>query len=109
MPVSSPTAPLVSIRIENASDVDFDEVSVFFPDQPSQPVHYGAIQQGAVSDYQQTTRAYRFAPIEVRVGTQTLVLRPIDYVGETALPAGRFTYVLKVQDARLHIDLRPEQ
>lgn len=109
MAISSPTTPLVSIRIKNASDVDLDEVYVFFPDQPSQAVHYGAIKKGTVSDYRSTARAYRFAHVEVKMGNQMLVLRPIDYVGEEPLPAGRFTYVINVQDERLHIDLRQEE
>lgn len=108
MPTSPSTTARVRIRIENSSAFDFDDVLVFFPDQPRQAVHYGAIQQGAMSDYHPTTRAYRYAHVEVQAGDRHLVLRPTDYVGEEALPAGRFTYVLSIDGDSLRLRLRQD-
>lgn len=106
---SSGAAASVSIRIENGSALDLDEVLVFFPDQPSRAVNYGSIKKGAVSEYHRTSRAYRYAHIEAKAGNRIFVLRPIDYVGEEELPAGRFTYVIKIQGESLSIALRKEE
>ena len=109
MIASASAAAAVSIRIENASNLDFDAVFVFFPDHPGQAVSYGPIQKGAVSDYQNTSRAYRYAHVEAKVGNRTFTLRPIDYVGEEELPTGRFTYVLRIEGERLSTDLRKDE
>jgi hypothetical protein len=93
------------IRVRNASAVDFDEVRVFFPDDPAAAVSYGAVKAGAASDYKPVGRAYRYAHIEATAGEREFVLRPIDYVGEEELPAGRFTYVLSIVADRLTVDL----
>jgi hypothetical protein len=93
------------IRVRNASTVDFGEVRVFFPDDPAAAVSYGAVKAGAASDYKPVGRAYRYAHIEATAGEREFVLRPIDYVGEAELPAGRFTYVLSIAADRLAVNL----
>jgi hypothetical protein len=79
------------IRVANRSDRDFDRVLVNFHDQE---VDYGALPAGAVSDYRTPSLAYRYARVEVHVDTARLVIQPIDFVGETPLDGGRYTYVL---------------
>jgi hypothetical protein len=44
-------------------------------------------------------KAYRYALIEAVVAGKPARLIPIDYVGESELKAGRYTYVLTI-DAR---------
>jgi hypothetical protein len=96
----------VEIRIRNDSNRDFDRVRVEFPDQ--QEVDYGPVSKGGVSSYQTPDRAYRYAGVSVESANQELSFQPIDYMGETELPAGRYTYVLGVLDGQLTVQLDTE-
>jgi hypothetical protein len=82
------------IRVANRSARDFDRVLVNFS---GQEVDYGAIRAGAASDYRIARGAYAYARIEVHMDTARLVIQPIDFVGETPLGPGRYTYALSVQ------------
>jgi hypothetical protein len=84
-----------AIRVANRSTLDFDRVLVNFSDQE---VDYGALPAGTASEYRSPTVAYRYARIEVHVDTARLVLQPVDFVGETPLDGGSYTYALKVAD-----------
>jgi hypothetical protein len=98
----------VQIRVANESDVRFDQVIVNFPDQEE---NYGAIEAGGVSTYRQVGEAYRYAHIQVRIGQRDLVMQPMDFVGESLLTSGRYTYVLDVDDpvsGNLELTLRRE-
>ena len=90
------------IRIANRSDRDFASVLVRFP---SDDVHYGAVAAGRATEYRQVDQAYRYAYVEVRVGDDRIVLQPIDFVGETLLSPGRYTYVLTLREGGLQLDL----
>ena len=83
----------VEIRIENASTFPFDRVDVVFPEDE---VSYGSIRANSASEYRDVSKAYRYAYIEVEVSGEELVLQPIDYVGESLLDSGRYTYILNV-------------
>ena len=102
-PTSGADGGSVEIRIRNDSNVDFDRVQVQFPDQDE--VDYGPIPKGDVTDFRATTRAYRYAGVSVKTGDQHLSLQPIDYMGETELSAGRYTYSLDVNNGQLTIQL----
>ena len=93
------------IRVRNASAVDFDDVRIFFPDHPAEAASYGAVKRGAASDYKAVGRAYRYAHIEAAAGDRQFILRPMDYVGEAELPAGWFTYELRIAGDHLSVDL----
>jgi hypothetical protein len=82
-----------AIRVANRSTQDFDRVLVNFYDQE---VDYGALRAGATSEYRSTRVAYSYARVEVRIDTTRLVIQPIDFVGETPLGGGNYTYVLTV-------------
>jgi hypothetical protein len=61
-----------------------------------------------------TTRARAptaYAYIEVHLAADTLVLQPIDYVGESLLPPGRYGYVLELEGPpyRLALTLRHDE
>lgn len=94
-PASS--AGSVQIRVANESAVSFGRVIVGFPTQEED---YGAVTAGSRSSYREIEQAYRYAYIEVHVNDEKLVLQPIDYVGESLLAPGRYTYALDV-DASL--------
>ena len=90
----------VRIRIANLTSFPFERVDVVFPEND---VSYGAIPAHGLSDYRDVATAYRYAYIEVQIAGEELRIQPIDYVGENALGAGKYTYALAVSgsgDAR---------
>lgn len=100
--------PVVWIRVGNASDIDFDRINVHFPNQVED---YGSLPAGEVSEYREIDGAYRYAYSVAHAGDRRFVLQPIDFVGESPLRAGRYTYRFSVdlldeptsaQEAKLH-------
>jgi hypothetical protein len=94
----------VQIRVANRSDRDFDRVEATFDPER---VEYGAVAKGATSEYRTVKQAYRYALVEVTAGGQTFRFHPIDFVGETPLEPGRYTYALNIEpsDNTVTIDL----
>ena len=94
------------IRVQNSSSFAFDRVDVVFPEDE---VSYGSIRANSASAYREVSKAYRYAYIEVEIGGEELVLQPIDYVGESLLRSGRYTYVLNVTiEGQLTFSFREE-
>ncbi len=83
----------VQIRLVNNSPFAFDEVEVNFS---AQNESYGSLAVGAATGYRSVRLAYRYAYVRVRSGNKTVVQQPIDYVGETALAPGRYSYVIEL-------------
>ena len=102
--VQESTASGVEIRVANRSDRDFDSVDVTFT---TDKVSYGPVAKGATSEYRSTPKAYRYALVVVTAGGETFRFQPIDFVGETPLAPGRYTYALNVEpsDRQVTIDL----
>ena len=99
-PVDTPDTPAaeasggpVEIRILNASRVDFDAVMVKFPLETKD---YGPLKTGELSHYQTVSSAYRYAYAEMTNGDELYVLQPIDFVGESLLTPGHYTYEITV-------------
>ena len=99
-------APAVWVRIRNASGVDFEQVQVNFYDKR---VDYGDIKAGAQSRYLHTLLAYRYAFVQLTAAGKQYRLRPVDYVGETELASGRYTYVLDLDGTRISLRLEVEK
>jgi hypothetical protein len=93
-PVGSADGDL-QFRVENGSLVPLDQVIVGFPEER---VTYGRLSPGERSAYRDISSAYGYAYVEVRVGDLTSVQQPIDYVGESLLPPGRYTYIILPSD-----------
>jgi len=103
--VQESAASGVEVRVANRSDRDFDQVDVTFG---SEKVSYGPVAQGTTSDYREAQEeAYRYALVVVTAGGETFRFQPIDFVGETPLAPGRYTYALNIDpnDRQLTIDL----
>ena len=81
----------VNIRVRNISSLVFDQVQVGEPDK----IHEN-VSPDSFTEYLQYEEAYRSAFIEIRSGAETYVLQPIDFVGETPLPIGLYTYALNI-------------
>lgn len=91
----------VMIRIQNSSPYTMEEVTVGFPEEE---IHYGDIRSGEKSTYMEVIEAYRYAYIETVVNEKELVLQPIDYVGESLLDPGLYTYELNLDEDTFHSD-----
>lgn len=87
------TPGTVRLRVANASQWDFEQVVVGFPEES---LDYGSIPAGGASEYQVARKAYRYGRIEARAGGTTMVSQPIDYVGESPLSPGSYTYRIDV-------------
>lgn len=83
----------VNIRIKNVSKLSFDQVQVGDAETPHMNVS-----PDAFSEYLVYETAYRYAYIQITSGAETYTLQPIDFVGETELPIGLYTYELDVSE-----------
>ncbi|MDL5510794.1 hypothetical protein QSE00_03125 [Arenibacter sp. M-2] len=83
----------VNIRIKNESSVTFDTVQVGSDDM----IHEN-IAPEEYSGYLEYETAYSYAYINIMVAGETYVLQPIDFVGETPLENGFYTYVLNLSE-----------
>ena len=94
----------VQVRIANRSAQDFERVTVTFP---SGKEDYGRVEKGKSTDYRPVEQAYRIAQVEVLANGRTLTLQPQDYMGESPLRPGRYTYALNVDEGsgELRLDL----
>ncbi|MCA0297032.1 MAG: META domain-containing protein [Actinobacteria bacterium] len=92
-PSATPSATVARVRIDNVGTVDFDDVILHFPDGTT--VHYGPVLAGASSFAAYSDGPlYRYAAVEVMVNGTRYRFQPDDFLGETALPPGTYTYEL---------------
>ena len=97
----------VMVRVRNDAAVGLERVRVTFPD--GSDADYGSLPPGRSSDYRPVVQAYGYSLVRVQpAGGSELTFQPIDFVGETPLPGGRYTYVLSIDgtalDLRLEVD-----
>lgn len=82
----------VQIRIDNQTGSDF--VSVLVNSNGNENT-YGSLPDGEQSEYKVYPQAYRYGYVEAITTTDdTLIVQPIDYVGESPLDEGKYTYKL---------------
>ena len=97
----------VQVRVANNSSFAYDRVEVVFPENE---VDYGRISAHGVSEYAGVETAYRYAYIEVEIDGEVLKIQPIDYVGETPLGPGFYTYQLNVTvEGHLTLEFRKDR
>ncbi len=84
---------LANIRIKNSSSITFDSVQI-----GSEENVYLNIKPDDYSDYQEFEEAYEFDFVQIEANGETFILQPIDFVGETPLPIGFYTYELSISE-----------
>lgn len=87
----------IQIRIENRSTYEMENIKVI---SFGEEYNYGDLAPGQVSDYQVIQRAFSYAYIELTIDGEIYALQPVDYVGETELRGGTYTYILDADDSR---------
>lgn len=91
----------VDIRIENQSGSTFESV---FVNTSGGAYNYGNILPGDTTNYYHFDFAYNYAYIELIANNDTLIIQPIDFVGEEKLSEGLYTYRLNLIDMGLNND-----
>ncbi|WP_143519894.1 hypothetical protein [Reichenbachiella sp. 5M10] len=86
---------VLNIRLSNESQYDYHTVVV---NTTTGDVDFGDLLAGQKSAYKVFDRAYRYAFVELQIEGETYTLQPIDYVGETPLETGSYTYQIDVND-----------
>lgn len=104
--VPAPNEALV--RVRNASTVPLNSVTLQFTGAVHQ---FGDLDPGEVTAYRAGGTAYRYGRVEATVDGQRVTLQPQDYVGETPLRPGRYTYELSLDASRraLQLQFREDQ
>lgn len=85
----------LKIRLSNVSQYDFKNIVV---NTSTGIVNFEDIKSGQTTEYQIFDMAYRYAFVELEIDGKTYTLLPIDYVGESLLENGNYTYQLDAND-----------
>jgi hypothetical protein len=83
----------VLLRMENLTNNKLDSIVVI---NPAGSQVYNSIAANSKSEYKEFAFIYNYAYIRVYFGNQTAILQPIDYVGETKIENGKYTYRLSI-------------
>jgi hypothetical protein len=92
--VPKPVVKSSRVRIRNASKTPFFNVVVGGRS-------YGNIGPNCTTSYQRWPAAYRYSSVSLIADAEERKLGVIDYVGESPLGEGRFTYVLTYENRQL--------
>jgi len=86
----------VFIRLSNVSSYTYQDIRV---STTGGEVSYGDLESGEFTDYKSFEKAYRYGFVELLINGSTYTLLPIDYVGETPLENGYYTYQINANDS----------
>ncbi|MGB4844762.1 MAG: hypothetical protein WBP16_09875 [Ferruginibacter sp.] len=94
---SKPTYSDTQVRILNTTSWVFYDFTVdpqgTLSNTPGPLAYnYGQINTGSASDYHKFDRVYKYAWVNLTMNGKVYWIRPFDYIGETELAFGRFTY-----------------
>jgi hypothetical protein len=86
-------AAFANIRIKNTGSFTYSSVQV----GSEENIHLN-VAPDAYSEYLEYEIAYTYDFIRIEANEETYILQPIDFVGETPLPIGFYTYELAVSE-----------
>ncbi len=98
-PLHVAEAGALNIRVSNVGDIDFDQLTIRFP---MEEADFGAVPAFSTSRYLPIEQAYHYAGITINANNAESQIMPIDYVGETPLNAGNYTYVIQLVNGEIH-------
>ena len=87
----------LNIRLSNVSQFDFQNIVV---NTTSGNTSFENISSEQMTNYKTFETAYRYAFVELEIDGETYTLQPIDYVGETPLENGNYTYQIDANDSQ---------
>lgn len=87
----------LNIRLANRSGYNFTNIVV---DTSTGENSFDNLLPGQKSKYKTFERAYRYAFIEVDIAGKTYTIQPIDYVGESPLENGNYTYEISANNSQ---------
>ncbi|MGB5435568.1 MAG: hypothetical protein WBM98_06740 [Maribacter sp.] len=83
----------IQIRVKNVSSVHFDTIQV-----GGDGMVHTNVAPDSYSDYLEYETAYSYAYINISTDGETYVMQPIDFVGETPLFLGYYTYEIGIDE-----------
>jgi uncharacterized lipoprotein YehR (DUF1307 family) len=86
----------LQIRLSNVSPYKFQNIVV---NTTTGNVNFEDLKSGQKSAYKEFEKAYRYAFVELEIDGKKYTLQPIDYVGETLLEDGKYTYKIDASDS----------
>tara|TARA_B110000285_G_C14559936_1_gene353017 strand:- start:55 stop:438 length:384 start_codon:yes stop_codon:yes gene_type:complete len=87
----------LNIRLSNISEYDFENIVV---NTTTGDTDFENIGPQEMTSYKTFETAYRYAFVELEIDGETYTLQPIDYVGETPLENGNYTYQIDANDSQ---------
>lgn len=87
----------LNIRLSNVSQYDFQNIVV---NTTTGNTNFENIRSQKMTGYKTFETAYRYAFVELEIDGKTYTIQPIDYVGETPLENGNYTYVIDANDSQ---------
>ena len=87
----------VKIKLSNASKFNFKNITV---NTSTGNVNFEDLNSGQKTSYKVFEYAYSYAFVELQIDGQTYTLQPIDYVGETTLEKGNYTYEITANESQ---------
>jgi hypothetical protein len=88
----------VYIRLSNISEYNFKNIVV---NTSTGNVDFENIDSGQMTQYKIFETAYRYAFVELEIEGGIYTIQPIDYVGETPLKNGYYTYQIDSNDSQV--------
>lgn len=82
----------VRLRVSNTSAYDYKNIIV-------RSNSFNNLNAGGTSDYQIFEYAYRYDFIELQIDGKTYTIQPIDFVGESKLKNGDYTYAIDASNS----------
>ncbi len=90
-----PQGEEVDIRFRNTSAYDYANVHL---EVLGEETDYNLVAIGETTEYVTYPKAYRYHYIELEIDGIMHTIQPIDYVGESYLPAGNYTFEVDAMD-----------
>lgn len=87
----------LKIRLTNVSPYDYKNIIV---NTSSGDVKFDDLKSGETSDYHSFKIAYSYAYVKLDIDGRTYVIQPMDYVGETPLEVGSYTYQIDANESQ---------
>jgi len=84
------------IRIKNTSQFNYTDVVV---NTSGGEHNYSTVNANQASDYKVFDLAFRYTFVELKINGNTYTIQPIDYVGETPLDDGKYTYEINAANS----------